>query len=143
MVNRRFHLAFPVRDLKETIDFYHGLLGCSLGRQATNWVDFDFYGNQISAHTSPESLVGPKTNHVDGDKVPVRHFGAILKWAEWETLADHLKAAGVTFIIEPRIRYKGKVGEQGTFFVQDPSGNALEFKTFKSETGIFDTGKKS
>lgn len=141
MADRKFHLAFPVRDLAETIDFYHGLLGCPLGRQATNWADFDFFGNQISAHYSPGELAGPKTNPVDGDKVPVRHFGAILEWAEWEALAEKLKAAGVFFIIEPKVRFKGKVGEQGTFFILDPSGNALEFKTFKSSGSIFAKGK--
>ena len=99
VADRKFHLAFPVRDLAETIDFYHGLLGCPLGRQATNWADFDFFGNQISAHYSPGELAGPKTNPVDGDKVPVRHFGAILEWAEWEALAEKLKAAGVFFVL--------------------------------------------
>lgn len=137
MADRKFHLAFPVRDLAKAIDFYHGLLGCPLGRQATNWADFDFFGNQISAHFSPDALSGPKTNPVDGDKVPVRHFGAILEWPEWQALAEKLKAAEVFFIIEPKVRFKGKIGEQGTFFILDPSGNALEFKTFKSQDSIF------
>ena len=137
MADRKFHLAFPVRDIQETINFYHGLLACPMGRQATNWVDFNFFGNQITAHFSPGDLSGPNTNPVDGDKVPARHFGAILEWSEWQALAEKLKAAGVFFIIEPKVRFKGKVGEQGTFFILDPSGNALEFKTFKSEDSIF------
>ncbi len=137
MAERAFHLAFPVTDIQKTIDFYHGLLGCPLGRQATSWVDFNFFGNQISAHLISGHLTGAETNPVDGDKVPVRHFGAILEWQEWEILGDRLDKAGVTFIIRPRVRFKGKTGEQGTFFVLDPSGNALEFKTFQSKASIF------
>lgn len=142
MTQRAFHLAFPVRDIAETISFYEGLLDCSLGRQATNWVDFDFFGNQISAHKVVEDPDGAPTNPVDGDQVPVRHFGAILEWGEWEALGKKLKAAEVPFVIDPKVRFKGKPGEQGTFFVSDPSGNVLEFKTFKSMDSVFDTGKK-
>ncbi|MHA1543573.1 MAG: VOC family protein [Alphaproteobacteria bacterium] len=141
MAERAFHLAFPVRDLGETIAFYHGLLGCPLGRQATRWVDFNFFGNQISAHVSPGDCNGAATSQVDGDKVPARHFGAILEWQEWEKLGKKLKSSGVIFIIKPKVRFKGKPGEQGTFFVLDPSGNALEFKTFKSMDKVFATGK--
>lgn len=142
-MTRAFHLAFPVADLDQTIAFYHGLLGCSVGRTATLWADFDFFGNQISAHVRPEECKSAMTNPVDGDDVPVRHFGAILEWPEWQALGKRLQDAGVEFIIEPRVRFKGKPGEQGTFFVRDPSGNALEFKTFRSKDMIFATGKKN
>ena len=138
---RVFHLAFPVRDLQQTIDFYHRVLGCPIGRQTALWADFDLFGNQISAHVRPEECYNAKTNPVDGDNVPVRHFGAILEWREWQALASRLKDEGVEFIIQPKTRFKGKAGEQGTFFIRDPSGNALEFKTFRKPERIFDRGK--
>lgn len=134
-----FHLAFPVRDLSATRAFYAGQLGCVVGREAERWIDFDFFGHQISAHLRPEALrpAGDPTNPVDGDAVPVRHFGAVLPWSRWEALGDRLKAEGVAFLIEPRIRFAGEVGEQGTFFLQDPSGNALEFKSFRDPSQLF------
>jgi hypothetical protein len=132
-----FHLAFPVADLAATRDFYEKTLGCSVGRTAERWIDFNFFGHQISAHLRPEEVAAAHTNEVDGDKVPVRHFGAILEWEQWHKLADKLKAAGFTFIIEPHIRFKGQVGEQATMFLHDPSGNALEFKSFKDMNQVF------
>lgn len=131
-----FHLAFPVRDVESTRSFYGELLGCTEGRSAPRWVDFDFFGHQISAHVS-DVLVNAPTNDVDGDNVPVRHFGAVLPWPEWEALAARLTASDVRFLIEPRIRFRGEPGEQGTFFVLDPSGNALEFKTFRDQARLF------
>lgn len=132
-----FHLAFPVRDLEETRRFYAGLLGCRVGREAPLWIDFDFYGHQISAHVRPDEVGRARTNEVDGDNVPVRHFGAILPWEDWHKLADRLKAAGTSFIIEPHIRFKGETGEQATMFFLDPSGNALEFKSFQDPSQVF------
>jgi uncharacterized protein len=132
-----FHLAFPVRDLEETRAFYAGLLGCTVGREAPLWIDFDFYGHQISAHVRPEEVGRARTNEVDGDNVPVRHFGAILPWDDWHRLADRLKDAGTSFIIEPHVRFKGEVGEQATMFFLDPSGNALEFKSFQDPSQVF------
>ena len=132
-----FHLAFPVADLGETRRFYGDLLGCREGRSAPLWVDFDFFGHQISAHLRPEETRPAAANEVDGDAVPVRHFGVILAWADWERLAERLKAAGVIFLIEPHIRFKGEVGEQATMFFLDPSGNALEFKSFKHPEHVF------
>jgi extradiol dioxygenase family protein len=132
-----FHLAFPVRDLDETRAFYAGLLGCAVGREAPLWIDFDFYGHQISAHVRPEEVGRARTNAVDGDAVPVRHFGAILPWDDWHRLADRLTRAGTRFIIEPHIRFKGEVGEQATMFFLDPSGNALEFKAFQDPSQVF------
>jgi uncharacterized protein len=125
-----FHLAFPVRDIAEARRFYGELLGCSEGRSAERWVDFDFYGHQLVAHLAPDEAGASRTNAVDGHGVPVRHFGAILEMAQWSALADKLKAAGTAFIIEPYIRFKGEPGEQATMFFLDPSGNALEFKAF-------------
>ena len=133
---RPFHLAFPVHDLEEARQFYAGLLGCPTGRESSEWIDFDLYGHQIVAHlAAPERAA--TTNKVDGKDVPVRHFGVILEWSEWEKLADKLKAAKVKFVIEPGVRFKGKAGEQATMFFQDPSGNALEFKAFRDESRIF------
>lgn len=136
-MNTPFHLAFPVKDLEQTKTFYGDLLGCEMGRSAERWVDFDFFGHQLSAHLRPEALDHEPTNEVDGKKVPVRHFGAILEWKQWHQLADKLKAEGISFIIEPYIRFQGQIGEQATMFFLDPSGNALEFKSFKDPSQIF------
>jgi len=132
-----FHLAFPVTSLEKARAFYGGLLGCREGRSAPDWVDFDFYGHQIVAHLAPDEAGHRSTNAVDGDNVPVRHFGAILPIAEWERLAARLKAAGQSFVIEPHVRFKGEVGEQATMFLLDPCGNALEFKAFKDIGRLF------
>ncbi len=132
-----FHLAFPVKDLKTTRDFYEELLGCSVGRTDNRWIDFNFWGAQITAHLVDEDEGSEPTNAVDGKNVPVRHFGAILKWDEWETLSRKLKEHKMEFIIEPYIRFKGEAGEQATMFFLDPSGNAIEFKSFKDFDMIF------
>jgi extradiol dioxygenase family protein len=132
-----FHLAFPVTSLEKARAFYGGLLGCPEGRSSEDWVDFDFYGHQIVAHLAPDEAVHRATNAVDGDNVPVRHFGAILPIEQWEQLAEKLKAAGVRFVIEPHVRFKGEVGEQATMFLVDPCGNALEFKGFRDAGRLF------
>ncbi|TXB67562.1 VOC family protein [Phaeodactylibacter luteus] len=134
-----FHLAFPVSDLAETRQFYEGLLGCSIGRTSERWIDFNFFGHQLSAHLTDEPASEPMANPVDGKSVPVRHFGAILDMPTWEALAGKLKAAKVEFVIEPYIRFKGEPGEQATMFFLDPSGNALEFKAFADKAKIFAT----
>ncbi|RAK67909.1 glyoxalase [Phenylobacterium kunshanense] len=134
----RFHLAFPVRDLAEARAFYGGLLGCPEGRSSEHWIDFDFRGHQIVAHLAPDEVGHKSTSAVDGEQVPVRHFGVILSLPEWETLAERLKAAGVKFVIEPQIRFKGLPGEQATMFFLDPSGNALEFKAFARDEMVFE-----
>jgi extradiol dioxygenase family protein len=136
MARPRFHLAFPVRDLAEARTFYGGLLGCPEGRSAADWVDFDFHGHQIVAHLAPETAAAA-TNLVDGESVPVRHFGAILEVDDWTRLADRLVAAGTRFLIEPQTRFKGEAGEQRTMFFLDPSGNALEFKAFADDAQVF------
>ncbi|WP_300542684.1 VOC family protein [Maricaulis sp.] len=137
MTRPRFHLAFPVDDLAAARAFYGDLLGCNEGRSSDTWVDFDFHGHQIVAHLAPEECAAVKAGAVDGKQVPVRHFGLLMDWSDWEALAERLERAGTGFIIEPYVRFRGQAGEQGTFFVRDPAGNALEFKTFRDEAQIF------
>lgn len=132
-----FHLAFPVHDLAAAREFYGGVLGCREGRSSDHWVDFDLHGHQIVAHLAPEATGRRAGNQVDGDDVPVPHFGLILPWAAWEDLGQRLRRAGARFVIEPHIRFRGQPGEQGTLFVLDPSGNALEFKSFRDMTQVF------
>ena len=132
----RFHLAFPVRDLTEARRFYGDLLGCAEGRSAEDWVDFDFHGHQIVAHLAPP-VVSSATNQVDGEQVPVRHFGVILDPDAWRQLASRLTGAGADFLIPPTTRFEGEPGEQSTFFILDPSGNALEFKAFADDAMVF------
>ena len=132
-----FHLAFPVADLDAAKMFYSDLLGCTIGRSSERWIDFDFYGHQVTAHLKPEETGKVGANEVDGDKVPVKHFGVVLSMPAWEALAEKLQQAKISFLIEPHIRFKGQVGEQATMFFYDPSGNALEFKAFKDADQLF------
>ena len=132
-----FHLAFPINDIEETKSFYKKHFNCEIGREDKKWVDFDFYGHQLSAHLRPEELKNTKKNSVDGKDVPVRHFGVILDWETWHQLSSKLKENDIDFIIDPYIRFKGEVGEQATMFFLDPSGNALEFKSFKDSSQVF------
>ena len=132
-----FHLAFPVHDLAAARNFYGGLLGCPEGRSSDEWIDFNFFGHQIVAHLAPGHRANKPTNAVDGHDVPVPHFGAVLPLAQWQATADALKAAGTAFIIEPYIRFKGEVGEQATMFFLDPSGNAMELKSFADLDSLF------
>jgi uncharacterized protein len=132
-----FHLAFPVDDLAAARSFYGELLGCREGRSAEKWVDFDLYGHQIVAHLAPELVRRRATNPVDGEDVPVPHFGVVLPMAEWRQLADKLESAGTNFVIEPTIRFEGQPGEQATMFLLDPAGNALEFKAMADTAKLF------
>ena len=132
-----FHLAFPILNIKDTKDFYGKVLGCEIGREDKKWVDFNFFGHQLSAHLKPDELKKTKENPVDGKSVPVRHFGVILPWEKWESLSKKLIKINTEFIIEPYVRFEGEVGEQATMFFLDPSGNALEFKSFKDSSQIF------
>jgi uncharacterized protein len=136
---RPFHLAFPVHDLDAARAFYGGVLGCREGRSSDRWIDFDLYGHQIVTHLDEHARPAGASNPVDGHDVPVPHFGVVLTMDDWQSLADRLRAAGVTFGIEPHIRFKGQAGEQATMFFCDPSGNALEFKAFADDAMIFAT----
>ena len=132
-----FHLAFPVKNIESTKFFYKEVLGCKIGREDKKWVDFNFFGHQLSAHLKPDELKKTKENPVDGKSVPVRHFGVILPWEKWESLSKKLIKINTEFIIEPYVRFEGEVGEQATMFFLDPSGNALEFKSFKDSSQVF------
>ena len=132
-----FHLAFPVDDLAAARGFYGELLGCREGRSAEHWVDFDLYGHQIVAHLAPRAVRVRATNPVDGDDVPVPHFGVVLSMAEWKQLADRLASAGFDFVIAPTVRFEGQPGEQATMFFLDPAGNALEFKAMADPAKLF------
>ena len=133
-----FHLAYPVKDKEETRAFYRDVLQCNQGREAESWIDFDFFGHQVSFHVRPSAFGAPEaTNQVDGKDVPVRHFGAVLEWSEWHSLRDRLVEFGTQFVIAPYTRFKGEPGEQATMFFLDPSGNALEFKSFKDPSQVF------
>lgn len=135
-MNNLFHLAFPVDDLDAAREFYGGVLECEEGRSSEHWIDFNLYGHQIVTHLSEGAGV-KATNHVDADHVPVPHFGIVLPMAEWRELANKLSSKGVKFVIEPKIRFEGEVGEQATMFFMDPSGNALEFKGFNDFSQVF------
>jgi extradiol dioxygenase family protein len=137
VIKNRFHLAFPVHDLKISKEFYTTVLSCELGRESENWVDFNFYGHQIVAHLAPEDCKSYKVNVVDEDKIPSFHFGLILEWSIWETLYKKFQSMKIKFFINPKIRFVNQNGEQGTFFIKDPSGNVLEFKSFKDFDYIF------
>lgn len=132
-----FHFAFFVRDLDATRRFFGEILGCREGRSTESWVDFDFFGNQISAHRSDDVTPTRNSGSVDSVAVPMPHFGAILEWERFQSLAESIRASGTAFVIEPTTRFKGEPGEQATMFVLDPSGNALEFKSFRNPEHVF------
>lgn len=132
-----FHLAFPVDDLAAARRFYGELLGCPEGRSAEQWVDFDLFGHQIVAHLAPDHVRRLSANLVDGDDVPVPHFGIVLSMDEWKRLAERLRAAHVDFVIPPTVRFAGQPGEQATMFFLDPAGNALEFKAMADPDKLF------
>ena len=137
---RPFHIAFPVHDLAAARAFYGTVMGCREGRSSDHWIDFDLYGHQIVAHLDPAaSARGPVRSSVDGQDVPVPHFGVILDRPDWDALAARLESAGTDFMIAPHVRFAGEAGEQATMFFLDPSGNALEFKSFASDDMIFAT----
>lgn len=132
-----FHLAFPVHDLRAARSFYGDVLGCDEGRSSDAWVDFNLFGHQIVAHLQPGKAGIEITNPVDGQDVPVPHFGVILSMDEFNQLAERVRQAGIKFVIEPYVRFQGEVGEQATMFFLDPSGNALEFKAFSNRSQVF------
>ena len=133
-----FHLAIPVHDLAAARACYGGLFGCPEGRSAPTWVDFDLFGHQLVAHLDASARPHVRvSNDVDGHDVPVPHFGVVLEWSAWHRLTERLRGAGVAFVIEPHVRFAGAVGEQATFFLYDPSGNAVEFKAFQDPGQLF------
>ena len=134
---RPFHLAFPVDDLDAARKFYGDLMGCPEGRSSDSWIDFDLFGHQIVTHLDPHGRSGSMTNPVDGENVPVPHFGVVLTMPDWQKLADRLAEQNVDFVIPPTVRFEGETGEQATMFFQDPSGNALEFKAFADDSQLF------
>jgi len=134
-----FHVAVQVRDIEEARAFYRGVIGCKEGRSAATWIDFNLYGHQFVCHLNPElgsdGRIASYVSPVDGHGVPVPHFGVVLEMHEWGRLAERLKGHGIEFVIEPYVRFEGEPGEQATMFLLDPSGNALEFKSFKDIAG--------
>ncbi len=130
-----FHLAIPVRDIDEARDFYGTKLGFAEGRSTDQWIDFNMFGHQVVTHLNPnigkDGKVQSMHNHVDGHGVPVPHFGVVMEFDDWEKFADQVSGFIDAFLIEPYVRFKGEIGEQGTMFFCDPSGNALEFKAFR------------
>ena len=132
-----FHLAYTVNDLDSARSFYGEILGCQEGRSTETWVDFNFFGNQLSLHLGEVVKRSKTTSKVDDISVPMPHFGCVLDWNTFHNLADKLKSAGIQFIIEPTIRFKGMPGEQATMFFEDYSGNAIEFKTYRNSYEVF------
>ena len=126
-----FHLAIQVHDLNEAREFYGTVLGCSEGRSAEAWIDFNLYGHQLVCHLNRDMELQTHSNAVDEHDVPVPHFGVVLNMDDWEELAQRLRDQKVDFIIEPYIRFEDQPGKQGTMFFSDPSGNAIEFKAFR------------
>lgn len=131
-----FHLAIPVDDIKAARSFYGRLFGCPEGRSSEAWVDFDFFGHQLVVHLAARAHDAGH-NPVDGEAVPVPHFGVVLEWSAWHALAERLREANTTFVIAPYLRFEGKPGEQATMFLRDPAGNALEFKSFRDPAQLF------
>jgi extradiol dioxygenase family protein len=136
MATPLFHLAFPVDDLDSARRFYGDVLGCREGRSSDRWIDFDLGGHQIVAHLSREAGIRAR-NAVDGEDVPVPHFGLVLAMDDWKALAARLEQSGVEFVIPPTIRFSGEAGEQATMFFTDPAGNALEFKAMADPAKLF------
>ncbi len=131
-----FHLAIPVRNIKEAREFYGNLLNCQEGRSSSNWIDYNFFGHQLVVHLDT-NMKFKSFNSVDGKDVPIPHFGVVLDWQDWQLIKKKLESVSIDFIIEPHIRFQGKIGEQATMFFLDPSGNALEFKAFKNIDQLF------
>ncbi|OUT38390.1 MAG: glyoxalase [bacterium TMED6] len=132
-----FHLAFPVNDIEKAKQWYIDVLGCNIGRESTRWVDFNFFGHQISAHLVENTISIQQINSVDNKDIPVRHFGIILNDSEWKKLANKFAKINLDFLVSPYTRFEGEIGEQSTMFIKDPSGNVIEFKSFKNNNNIF------
>ena len=133
-----FHLAIHVHDLDAARAFYGGVLGCAEGRSTGTWVDFDFFGHQLSLHLGTPFATAA-TGKVGDHMVPMPHFGLALAYPDWRALADRLEAAGTEFVLAPSVRFEGQPGEQWTMFFRDPSGNPIEVKGFRDMDGVFAT----
>ena len=133
-----FHLAYNVTDLAKARAFYGDLLGCAEGRSTETWVDFNFFGHQLSLHLG-EPFATANTGHVGDHLVPMPHLGVILPKDDWDALATRLDAAGVEFVLRPFTRFAGEPGEQSTMFFRDPFGNPIEIKGFADMAGVFAT----
>ncbi|MGB1453099.1 MAG: VOC family protein [Crocinitomicaceae bacterium] len=136
-MNTSFHLAFPIKNLHETKKFYCDILGCPIGRSSSNWIDLDFYGNQITAHVNEEAVCSVPYHPGSKSMFPLYHFGAVLEWNDWHELVLRLKEQKITFLIDPQTVFEGEVGEQKTFFLQDPNGYSIEFKSFEERQSLF------
>ncbi len=135
-----FHLALPVLDLAASRAFYADLLNCRVGREKDSWIDFNFFGYQLTVHKVAAMPPPAGISLVDGVEIPVPHFGLILGWDDWHRAVDHLNYIGVEYRVPPQIRFRGEPGEQATFFITDPSGNVLEFKSFQEPAAVFRQG---
>lgn len=132
-----FHLAFPTAYLERAKQFYGQILGCKPGRESAQWADFDFFGHQLSIHVVP-GKVGPKKRYLNTQShIPANHFGVILKWQDWHDLVEKISQDRINFVLKPTVMYQGEIHEQKTFFLRDPDGNYLEFKTFEDPSRIF------
>ena len=134
-----FHLAFPIKNLQDTKKFYVDLLGCSTGRESTNWMDFNFFGHQLTAQINPEAVCSFPFVKRNNNTYPFCHFGAVLSWKDWHKLEAKLKEHEIDFLVEPKTVFKGEIGEQKTMFVEDPNGYGVEFKTFEQADNLFKT----
>ena len=132
-----FHLAIPVSNIKESRNFYTKKLGLEEGRRDEEWVDYNFFGHQLVIHLDKTKKKENHSNFVDGKNVPIPHFGVVLEWCDWINFSEKIKSLSIEFLIQPYIRFEGQVGEQATMFFLDPSGNALEFKSFKNPNQLF------
>ncbi|HSR62734.1 MAG TPA: VOC family protein [Gammaproteobacteria bacterium] len=132
-----FHLAIPVTDIETARTFYVDILGCSPARESSRWIDFDFFGHQLSAHVVDDHDFVVPYNMVDGKQIPVRHFGIVMDWDDWLVFCENLEYIGIDFLVAPTIRFRDQPGEQATLFIEDPSGNALEFKAFRDYRRLF------
>ncbi len=134
-----FHIAFATADIDRAKAFYGDLLGCTRGRESQAWVDFDFFGHQMSIHLISQKIIKPRNYYNPNSHIPANHFGIILPWRDWHQMEEKLRNARLNFLVEPQLAFAGEVGEQKTMFVQDPDGNCIEFKTFEDPTHIFKT----
>ncbi|MBL6874881.1 MAG: glyoxalase [Flavobacteriales bacterium] len=134
-----FHLAFPIKSIEETKQFYIDFLGCSLGRESSTWLDINFFGHQLTAQLNPDLVRSFPTLRNKINSYPSYHFGAVLSWEEWHKLESRFIEKNINFIIEPRLVFKGEVGEQKTMFIKDPNGYAIEFKSFEGSDHLFKT----